>query len=432
MKTVAGNAPAVADSGGGAGGGGAAGRDPYDVESVRADFPILGREINGKPLAYLDNAATAQKPDAVIEAVSGYYRQTNANIHRGVHRLSVEATEAYERARGTVQRFMGARRPEEIIFVRSATEAINLVAQAYARPKISPGDEILITTMEHHSNIVPWQILCEQTGAILRVVPINDAGELCLDEYEQLLGPRTRLVAVTHISNALGTINPVAELVATAHRHEVPVLIDGAQAAPHLPIDVTTLNCDFYAITGHKMFGPTGIGALYGRYELLEDMSPYQGGGEMILSVTFEKTTYNHVPHKFEAGTPNIAGAIGMGAAVEYLNQIGLDRIGTYEQELLAYATEKLSRIPAVRIVGTAGHKAAVLSFLVGDVHPHDVGTILDQEGIAVRTGHHCAQPVMARYGLTATVRASLAFYNTRAEIDRLAAAVEKVREIFA
>jgi cysteine desulfurase/selenocysteine lyase len=420
VKTAAGNAPT------------AAGRDPYDVESVRADFPILSREINGKPLAYLDNASTAQKPDVVIDAVRDYYRQSNANIHRGVHRLSVEATEAYERARGTVQRFVGARRPEEIIFVRGATEAINLVAQAYARPTISAGDEILITTMEHHSNIVPWQILCEQTQAILRVVPINDAGELCVDEYDKLLGPRTRLVAVTHISNALGTINPVAELVAMAHRRDVPVLIDGAQAAPHLPIDVTTLDCDFYAITAHKMFGPTGIGALYGRYELLDAMEPYQGGGEMILSVTFDKTTYNHVPHKFEAGTPNIAGAIGMGAAIEYINGVGLDHIGTYEQELLAYATEKLSGIPEVRIVGTAGHKAAVLSFLVGDVHPHDVGTILDQEGIAVRTGHHCAQPVMERYGLTATVRASLALYNTRAEIDRLAAAVEKVPEIFA
>jgi len=431
VKTAAWKAPSAAGSGRGAEGG-EAGRDPYDVERIRADFPILGREINGTPLAYLDNAATAQKPDAVIDAVSGYYRHTNANIHRGVHRLSVEATEAYERARGTVQRFVGARRPEEIIFVRGATEAINLVAQAYARPRLSAGDEILITTMEHHSNIVPWQILCEQTGAVLRVVPINDAGELCVDEYEKLLGARTRLVAVTHISNALGTINPVAELVTMAHRHDIPVLIDGAQAAPHLRIDVTALNCDFYAITGHKMFGPTGIGALYGRYELLDAMVPYQGGGEMILSVTFEKTTYNHVPHKYEAGTPNIAGAIGMGAAVEYLNEIGLDRIGTYEQGLLAYATEQLSRIPEVRIVGTAGHKAAVLSFLVGDVHPHDVGTILDQEGIAVRTGHHCAQPVMERFGLTATVRASLAFYNTRAEIDRLAAAVKKVREIFA
>ena len=434
MKTAAGKAAATADAGGGggSGGGGGAGRNPYDVERIRADFPILGREVNGKPLAYLDNAATAQKPDAVIEAVSGYYRRANANIHRGVHRLSVEATEAYERARGTVQRFVGARRPEEIVFVRSATEAINLVAQAYARPKLSAGDEILITTMEHHSNIVPWQILCEQTGAILRVAPITDSGELCVDEYEKLLGPRTRLVAVAHVSNALGTINPVADLIATAHEHEIPVLVDGAQAAPHLPIDVTALNCDFYAITGHKMFGPTGIGALYGRYELLDAMGPYQGGGEMILSVTFEKTTYNHVPHKYEAGTPNIAGAIGMGAAVEYLDQVGFDRIGPYEQELLAYATEALSRIPGVRLVGTAGHKAAVLSFLVGDVHPHDVGTILDQEGIAVRTGHHCAQPVMARYGITATVRASLAFYNTRAEIDRLAAALDKVREIFA
>jgi len=405
---------------------------PYDVQRIREDFPILGREINGEPLVYLDNAATAQKPDAVIDAICGYYRTANANIHRGVHRLSVEATTAYEGARCTVQRFLGAHRPEEIVFVRSATEAINLVAQAYARPRLAAGDEILITTMEHHSNIVPWQILCEQTGAVLRVAPITDAGELEIDEFEKLLGPRTRLVAVTHISNALGTVNPVAKLVELAHRHGAVVLIDGAQAAPHLPIDVTALGCDFYAITGHKMFGPTGVGALYGRYELLDDMEPYQGGGEMILSVTFEKTTYNHVPHKFEAGTPNIAGVIGMGAAVDYLNEIGLARIGTYEQGLLAYATEAICRIPGVRLFGTAAHKAAVLSFTIGDVHPHDAGTILDQQGIAVRTGHHCAQPVMERFGITATVRASIALYNTHAEIDRLAAAVATVREVFA
>ncbi len=348
-----------------------------------------------------------------------------------MHRLSIEATEAFEQARGKVQRFMGAKRPEEIVFVRSATEAINLVAQAYARPKLTAGDEILITTMEHHSNIVPWQILCEQTGAVLRVAPITDAGELDLDEFEKLLGPRTRIAAVTHISNALGTINPVRDLVKMAHGHGVPVLIDGAQAAPHLPIDVAAIGCDFYTITGHKMFGPTGIGALYGRHELLDAMEPYQGGGEMILSVTFEKTTYNKVPHKFEAGTPHIAGAIGMGAAVDYLEAIGLDRIGAHEHELLRYTTETLSAIPGVRLVGTAKNKAAVVSFLVGDVHPHDVGTILDQEGIAVRTGHHCAQPVMERFGIAATVRASLALYNTPAEIDRLTAAVAKVQEVF-
>ena len=406
--------------------------DPYDVQRIREDFPILGREINGEPLVYLDNAATAQKPVAVIDAVCEYYRTTNANIHRGVHRLSVEATNAYESARCTVQRFLGARRPEEIVFVRSATEAINLVAQAYARPTLAPGDEILLTTMEHHSNIVPWQIVCEQTGAVLRVAPITDAGELEIDEFEKLLGPRTRLVAVTHISNALGTVNPVAKLVELAHRHGAVVLIDGAQAAPHLPIDVTALGCDFYAITGHKMFGPTGVGALYGRHELLDAMEPYQGGGEMILSVSFEKTTYNKVPHKFEAGTPNIAGVIGMGAAVDYLTGIGLGRIGAYEQRLLAYATEALCRIPGVRLYGTAAHKAAVLSFTIDDVHPHDAGTILDQQGIAVRTGHHCAQPVMERFGITATIRASLALYNTHAEIDRLAAAVGTVREVFA
>jgi len=407
------------------------GATPHDVERVRADFPILQRVVNGKTLAYLDNAATAQKPNAVIDAICQYYRTSNANIHRGVHRLSIEATEAYEQARGKVQRFIGAKRPQEIVFVRSATEAINLVAQAYARPKLTAGDEILITTMEHHSNIVPWQILCEQTGAVLRVAPITDAGELDLDEFEKLLGPRTRIAAVTHISNALGTINPVRDLVEMAHGHGVPVLIDGAQAAPHLPIDVAAIGCDFYTITGHKMFGPTGIGALYGRHELLDAMEPYQGGGEMILSVTFEKTTYNKVPHKFEAGTPHIAGAIGMGAAVDYLEAIGLDRIGAHEHELLRYTTETLSAIPGVRLVGTAKNKAAVVSFLVGDVHPHDVGTILDQEGIAVRTGHHCAQPVMERFGIAATVRASLALYNTPAEIDRLTAAVAKVQEVF-
>ncbi len=409
----------------------AGGVTPHDVERVRADFPILQREVNGKTLAYLDNAATAQKPAAVIDAVSEYYRHSNANIHRGVHTLSIEATEAYERARGKVQRFVGAKRPEEIVFVRSATEAINLVAQAYARPKLTAGDEILITTMEHHSNIVPWQILCEQTGAILRVAPITDAGVLRVDEFEKLLGPRTRMAAVTHISNALGTINPVRDLVDIAHGHGVPVLIDGAQAAPHLPIDVAAIGCDFYTITGHKMFGPTGIGALYGRHDLLDAMEPYQGGGEMILSVTFEKTTFNKVPHKFEAGTPNIAGAIGMGAAVDYLQAVGLDSIGAHEQELLRYATETLSAIPGVRLVGTAQDKAAVVSFLVGDVHPHDVGTILDQEGIAVRTGHHCAQPVMERFGITATVRASLALYNTPGEIDRLTAAVAMVQGVF-
>ncbi|MCH8344348.1 MAG: cysteine desulfurase [Planctomycetes bacterium] len=405
--------------------------DSFDVERVRRDFPILQRTINGKPLVYLDNAATGQKPQAVIDTISRYYAAENANIHRGVHRLSVDATAAYEGARAKVQRFMGAARPEEIIFVRSATEAINLVAQAYARPTLKPGDEVLISTMEHHSNIVPWQIVCEQTGSVLRVVPINDAGEYMFEEYEQLLSSRTRLVAVTHVSNALGTINPVRRIIEVAHQRDIPVLVDGAQAAPHLAIDVKELDCDFYAISGHKMFGPSGIGALYGKYELLDDMPPYQGGGEMILSVSFEGTVYNHVPHKFEAGTPNIAGAIGLGATVDYLQQIGLDNIATYEHELLVYATEALSAVPDVRLIGTARAKAAVLSFLVGDIHPHDVGTILDLEGIAVRTGHHCAQPVMQRFGITATARASLALYNTTAEIDALVAGVGKVRKVF-
>ncbi|MCH8165602.1 MAG: cysteine desulfurase [Planctomycetes bacterium] len=405
--------------------------DSFDVERVRRDFPILQRTINGKPLVYLDNAATGQKPQAVIDTISRYYAAENANIHRGVHRLSVDATAAYEGARAKVQRFIGAARPEEIIFVRSATEAINLVAQAYLRPMLEPGDEVLISTMEHHSNIVPWQIVCEQTGSVLRVVPINDAGEYMFEEYEQLLSSRTRLVAVTHVSNALGTINPVRRIIEVAHQRDIPVLVDGAQAAPHLAIDVKELDCDFYAISGHKMFGPSGIGALYGKYELLDDMPPYQGGGEMILSVSFEGTVYNHVPHKFEAGTPNIAGAIGLGATVDYLQQIGLDNIAAYEHELLDYATEALSGVPDVRLIGTAKHKAAVLSFLVGDIHPHDVGTILDLEGIAVRTGHHCAQPVMQRFGITATARASLALYNTTAEIDALVAGVGKVRKVF-
>jgi cysteine desulfurase/selenocysteine lyase len=411
--------------------GAAAGRSTLDAARLRRDFPILERRINGRPLVYLDNAATAQKPAAVIEAMKRYYETTNANIHRGVHTLSVEATEAYERARVKVQKFLGARRPEEIVFVRSATEAINLVAQAYARPRLAPGDEVLITHLEHHSNIVPWQLVCGQTGAVLRVVPIDDRGALRLDEFERLLGPRTRIVAVAHVSNALGTVNPLRPIIDSAHRQGVPVLVDGAQAAPHLPIDVAALGCDFYAITGHKMFGPTGIGALYGRHDLLEAMPPWQGGGEMILSVSFTGTTFNHVPHKFEAGTPHIAGAVGLGAAVDYLQAIGMERIDAAEQELLEYATARLEEIDGLRLVGTAAHKAAILSFLVGDVHPHDVGTILDQAGIAVRTGHHCAQPVMERFGIAGTARASLALYNTREDVDRLVEALRGVREVF-
>ena len=402
-----------------------------DVERLRRDFPILGKTINGKPLVYLDNAATTQKPRVVIDAVSGYYETINANIHRGVHRLSVEATAAYERARGKVQRFIGAARPEEIIFTRSATEAINLVAQAYGRSTLRTGDEIIVSGMEHHSNIVPWQILCEQVGAVLRVVPFSDAGELCLDEYEKLLGPRTRFVAMVHVSNALGTINPVGRIIDLAHSRGIPVLLDGAQAAPHLPIDVGALDCDFFALSGHKMFGPTGVGVLYGKHDLLESMPPYQGGGDMILSVTFEKTIYNKLPHKFEAGTPDIAGVVGFGATIDYLNEIGMEQIADYEQGLLEYATQVVSAIPQVRLIGTAREKASVLSFVVEGIHPHDVGTILDQEGIAIRTGHHCAQPVMEHYGVTATARASLSFYNTRAEIDTLAEGIRKAVEIF-
>ena len=403
-----------------------------DVERIREDFPILSQTINGKPLIYLDNAASAQKPQAVIDAVSRFYSTDNANIHRGLHALSVRATRAYERARGKVQNFLHAARPEEVIFVRGATEGINLVAQSYARSNLQKGDEILISTMEHHSNIVPWQIVCEQTGGVLRVVPINDDGECLLDEYEKLLTPRTKLVALTHVSNSLGTINPVKEMIAMAHRKGASVLIDGAQAAPHMTVDVRALDCDFYVISGHKMLGPTGVGVLYGKYDLLDAMPPYQGGGEMILSVTFERTTYNDLPFKFEAGTPNIAGGIGLGAAIDYLLAIGMDTIAAYERELLDYATKALTAIPAVRLIGTAADKAAVLSFVVEGVHPHDVGTVLDQEGVAVRTGHHCTQPVMKRFGIPATTRASLAFYNTRKEIDALISGLHRVGKMFA
>jgi cysteine desulfurase/selenocysteine lyase len=406
-------------------------RASYDVQCIRADFPILSRRVNGKPLVYLDNAATTQKPLAVIDAIGRYYRQDNANIHRGVHELSVRATEAYEAARTRVQGFLGAARPEEIIFVRGATEGINLVAQSYGRPRLQPGDEVLITTMEHHSNIVPWQMLCEQTGARLRVVPISDAGEIDLDEYAALLGPRTRIVAVTHVSNALGTMNPVWAMIDLAHRQGAVVLVDGAQAVPHLSVDVAKLDCDFYVFSGHKIYGPTGVGVLYGRKELLDAMPPYQGGGDMIRSVTLEKTTYGDVPYKFEAGTPNISGGIGLAAALEYVQRIGLDAIAAWEYDLLAYATAALAAMPQVRILGTAREKASVLSFVVEGVHPHDVGTILDREGIAVRAGHHCAQPVMQRFGVSATARASFGLYNARDEVDALVAAVRRVIEVF-
>jgi cysteine desulfurase / selenocysteine lyase len=396
---------------------------------TREDFPALAQQVYGKPLVYLDNAATSQKPKAVIDAITRYYTSDNANIHRGVHQLSERATQAYEDARIKVQGFLGAADPREIIFVRGATEGINLVAQTYGRKHVGAGDEILISALEHHSNIVPWQMLCEEKGAKLRVIPINDRGEIA--EIETLLSPRTKLVAVSHVSNALGTINPVRDIIQAAHSWNVPVLIDGAQAAPHLAVDVRSLDCDFYVFSGHKVFGPTGIGILYGKAALLEGMPPYQGGGDMIQSVTFEKTTYNVLPYKFEAGTPNIAGVIGLGAAIDYLNTIGMDAIAEQEHELLQYGTKLLESIPGLRLIGTARNKAAVLSFLLADVHPHDVGTVLDREGIAVRTGHHCAQPVMDRFGIAATTRASLAFYNSKEDLDALARGIYKVKEVF-
>ena len=402
----------------------------FDVEAVRKDFPILRQKVHGKPLVYLDNAATTQKPEAVIEAIANYYRRDNSNIHRGVHALSERATEAYEKVRVAAQKLLNAADSREIIFVRGTTEAINLVAQSYGRKNVGSGDEILITAMEHHSNIVPWQLLCEEKGARLRVAPINDRGELLLEEFEKLLGAKTKIVGVGHLSNALGTINPVREIVRMAHARNVPVLVDGAQAAAHMTVDVQALDCDFYAISGHKMYGPTGIGVLYGKTKLLEAMPPYQGGGDMIASVTFEKTIYNRLPYKFEAGTPNIADTIGLGAAIEYLNELGLEQIEAHEAGLLAYATRAVESIPGVRVVGTAREKAGVLSFVMDDIHPHDIGTILDSEGIAVRTGHHCAQPVMKCFNIPATARASFGLYNTSEEVDALAAGIRKVREV--
>jgi cysteine desulfurase/selenocysteine lyase len=404
---------------------------PFDVEKIRAEFPILQQTVYGKPLVYLDNAATSQKPAAVIEATTRYYSTDNSNIHRGVHLLSERATREYEEARAKAQRFINAAHSKEIIFVRGTTEAINLVANTYGRANVGAGDEVLITAMEHHSNIVPWQMLCEEKGARLRVAPINDEGELILDEFEKLLNENTKIVSIVHISNALGTINPVQRIIEMAHRHGARILIDGAQAAPHARIDVQTLGCDFYAFSGHKVYGPTGIGVLYGKAELLEAMPPYQGGGDMIASVTFEKTTYNVLPYKFEAGTPNIAGTIGLGAAIDYVSEIGLENIAQYEQGLLEYGTAELSKIPGLRLIGTAREKAGVLSFVLEGIHPHDVGTILDREGIAIRTGHHCAMPVMERFKIPATSRASLAFYNTTEEIDALVAGIYKVREVF-
>jgi cysteine desulfurase/selenocysteine lyase len=407
-----------------------AGND-LDARKVRRDFPILGRRVNGKKLVYLDNAATSQKPNSVIRAISRYYKQENANIHRGVHYLSGLATEEHEQARQSVREFLNAADQREIIFVRGTTEAINLVAQSYGRANVGAGDEVLITAMEHHSNIVPWQMLCEEKGAHLKVAPINDRGELILDEFQKLLGPRTKMVAVAHVSNALGTINPVRRVIEMAHSMNIPVLIDGAQAVPHLSVDVQALDCDFYAFSGHKLYGPTGIGVLYGKAALLEAMPPYQGGGDMIRSVTFAKTTYNELPFKFEAGTPDIAGAIGLHAAIQYVKGLGLNRVAAHEHELLDYATKTLSAMDGVRLIGTAREKAGVLSFVLDGIHPHDIGTILDQQGIAIRTGHHCAQPVMERFGIPATARASFAAYNTKEEVDALAAGIRRVQEVF-
>jgi len=401
-----------------------------DVVAIRADFPILDQEINGKPLVYLDNAASSQRPRQVIDAISGYYEHDHANVHRGVHTLSQRATDAYEGTREIVREFINAGDTKEIIFVRGTTEAVNLVAQSFVRPKLGSGDEILISGLEHHANIVPWQLVCEQTGAKLKVIPITTTGDVDFAAFEQLIGPRTRILALAHVSNALGTIIPVEKFIAVARRHGVPVLLDGAQAVPHGKVDVRALDCDFYCFSGHKMLGPTGIGILYGRQKLLEAMPPWQGGGDMILSVSFEKTTYNQLPWKFEAGTPNISGTIGLGAAIRYLQSVGIERVAAYEHQLLSYATQQLQQIPGLKIIGTSAHKAAVVSFVMDGIHPHDIGTILDTEGVAIRTGHHCAMPVMDFFKVPATARASMSFYNTYDEIDRLVVALEHTRQV--
>jgi cysteine desulfurase/selenocysteine lyase len=407
-------------------------RVSLDVTKIREDFPVLRQTVHGKPLVYLDSAATAQKPYSVIDAVRRFYEVDCANIHRGVHDLSRRSTVAYEKTRATAMRYLNASSETELIFVRGTTEAINLVAFSWGRKNVKPGDEIIISALEHHSNIVPWQMLCQEQGALLRFIPIDDRGDLILEAYEKLLNPRTRMVAVSHVSNALGTINPVRPIIEMAHAMGALALIDGAQAVPHLNVDVRALDADFYAFSGHKLFGPTGVGMLYGKAKLLDSMPPYQGGGDMIRTVTLEKTTYNDLPYKFEAGTPNIAGGIGLGAAFDYVSEVGFQAIADYEHELLVYGTELLKQIPGLRIIGTAREKAAVLSFVMEGIHPHDIGTVLDRMGIAVRTGHHCAQPVMDRFGIPATTRASLAFYNTPAELDRLAAGLQKVQEMFA
>ncbi len=403
-----------------------------DILAVRKDFPILDQQVNGFDLAYLDNAASSQKPVQVIETIADYYRQDNANVHRGVHRLSQRATDAYEASREKVRGFVNAKSDKEIVFVRGATEAINLIAQSFVRPQLNEGDEILISHLEHHANIVPWQMLCEQTGAKLKVIPMTLQGELDLSGLDDLLNGKTKILAVGHVSNALGTVNPIKDMIRKAHAKNIPVLIDGAQAVPHMAVDVQDLDCDFYVFSGHKMFAPTGIGALYGKQDLLEDMTPWQGGGDMILSVSFEKTQYNELPYKFEAGTPNIAGSIGLGAAIDYMNELGIDKLAKHEHDLLVAATAKLEALDGIRIIGTAKEKASVLSFMIEGVHPHDVGTIFDQQGVAIRTGHHCAQPVMQFFGIPATARASFAFYNTMEEIDALVDAIKKVQELFA
>lgn len=406
-------------------------KKPFDPELLRRDFPVLHQEVHGKPLVFLDNAASSQKPRQVIETLNKFYSEDYANVHRGVYELSERATNAFEKARVKAQKFINAASKKEIIFVRGTTEAINLVAQTYGRKNIKEGNEIVITNMEHHSNIVPWQLLCEQTGAKLKIVPINDKGELLLEEYEKLLSPKTRLVSVVHVSNSLGTINPVKEIIDLAHRKNIPVLLDGAQAIPHFKVDVQDLDCDFYAFSSHKVYGPTGIGVLYAKESLLEAMPPFQGGGDMIRSVTFEKTTYNDLPYKFEAGTPHITGAVGLGAAIDYVNQVDLDQAMLYEHDLLEYGTQVLNNFPQVKIIGQAEQKASILSFVISGIHPHDIASILDHEGVAIRAGHHCTQPVMKRFGIPATARASFAFYNTRKDIDALAAGIQKVLEIF-
>lgn len=402
----------------------------HTIAGCRHHFPLLRQRVNGKALVYFDNAATSQKPQVVIDTMMRYYQEENSNIHRGVHYLSERATRTYETARGKVRRFLNASDYREVIFVRGTTEAINLVSQSYGRRNLTSGDEVLISAMEHHSNIVPWQIVCEEKGAALRVIPINDAGEILIDEYQRLLNERTKIVSLVHVSNVLGTINPVKEMISMAHARGIPVMIDGAQAVPHMKVDVQDLGCDFYAFSAHKLFGPTGVGVLYGKRALLEEMPPYQGGGDMIKSVTFERTIYNDLPYKFEAGTPNIAGGIGLGAAIDYIGNLDMRALVSYEHDILEYATEQMSEIKRVRIIGTAREKAAVLSFVIEGIHPHDIGTILDDEGIAIRTGHHCAQPVMQRFGIPATARASFAFYNTKEEVDVFVKGIRKVLEV--